>query len=195
MANVKSGAFREIIIDRYLQSRRGYSTMEMNAEQNLNWLLSKDCFWGFFHFLVRNIAAMWRRIRRRWKKTENFPQMKQNTDFSEQIYWPGKVIYTAIPLAVYITLPSQYILLFFRYYPVGTDWLQAVFFAWKLNRQTLHQEPYCTSRHGRNPSFTFLQSSTDKVYGISLYHVLQAAKHTDYQRLTEACVWRCLILI
>lgn len=29
MANVKSGAYREVIIDRCLQSRRGYSTQEI----------------------------------------------------------------------------------------------------------------------------------------------------------------------
>ena len=34
MANVKSGAFREIIIDRCLQSRRGYSTMEIMKKCN-----------------------------------------------------------------------------------------------------------------------------------------------------------------
>lgn len=34
MANVKSGAFREIIIDRCLQSRRGYSTMEIMEKCN-----------------------------------------------------------------------------------------------------------------------------------------------------------------
>lgn len=34
MANVKSGAFREIIIDRCLQSRRGYSTLEMMEKCN-----------------------------------------------------------------------------------------------------------------------------------------------------------------
>lgn len=34
MANVKSGAFREIIIDRCLQNRRGYSTMEIMKKCN-----------------------------------------------------------------------------------------------------------------------------------------------------------------
>lgn len=34
MANIKSGAFREIIIDRCLQSRRGYSTMEIMEKCN-----------------------------------------------------------------------------------------------------------------------------------------------------------------
>lgn len=34
MANVKSGAFREIIIDRCLQSRKGYSTMEIMKKCN-----------------------------------------------------------------------------------------------------------------------------------------------------------------
>ena len=34
MANVKNGAFREIIIDRCLQSRRGYSTMEIMEKCN-----------------------------------------------------------------------------------------------------------------------------------------------------------------
>lgn len=34
MANVKSGAFREIIIDRCLQSRRGYSTIEIMKKCN-----------------------------------------------------------------------------------------------------------------------------------------------------------------
>ncbi|MCM1312286.1 MAG: WYL domain-containing protein [Bacteroides sp.] len=34
MANVKNGAFREIIIDRCLQSRQGYSTMEIMRECN-----------------------------------------------------------------------------------------------------------------------------------------------------------------
>jgi hypothetical protein len=34
MANVKNGLFREIIIDRCLQSRRGYSTQEIFDKVN-----------------------------------------------------------------------------------------------------------------------------------------------------------------